>query len=431
GVIDGPVPNSVLGWPGKGNSHFFDLNGFDLPTTTQRIAPFYDQNGNGLYEPMNGDYPDINEADQGVWRVFNDAGNIHTQTGGDNLQVEIQVLAYAYSSSNENINNATFYDYRFINRAAEPLDSAYIGLWVDFDLGCYLDDYIGCDSAQNLAYVYNRDALDGISSCSDCQGVNTYCEDIPIVGIKMLEGVKFFDNGQVVDRKMSSFMYYNNGGTNPPPPPGTTDPTTGNPISFYRLLTGSWIDGTRLTKGGDGYDPASTDYTNYAFPSPPNDPDGWSMCSAGLSDGDRRVVIGSGPFTMPPGAINSLSFAVIYADNITYPCPSLDPLSEACQDVQDLYDGTITATEELADTPANIIFQPNPMTDQAELIFKDLENKVQQVGIFSIDGRQVQAYQNISGNTLTINRGSLSPGLYFYKLLAENFKIHSGKFIVQ
>ena len=451
GAIDGPVPNSVLGWPGRGNPHFFDLNGFDLPTDPQSMAPFFDRNQNGIYDPMNGDYPEINGADQGIWKVFNDAGNTHTQSGGDPLQMEIHVLAYAYISSNENINNATFYDYKFIYQGIESLDSAYVGLWVDFDLGCYLDDYIGCDSAQNMAYVYNSDALDGISSCTDCQGVNTYCEDIPMVGIKLIKGPlgpKVFINGidgsgglrnpqlgeiadTIVELGMSSFMHYNNGGTNPAPPPGTTDPITGNPVSFYNLLSGSWVDGTRLTKGGNGYDPTSTDYTNYAFSSPPDDPNGWSMCSENLPDGDRRAVIGSGPFRMDPSAINRLTFAVIYADDITYPCPNLNPLSEACQDVENLYDGIISATEELADSSANIVFQPNPMTSQAELIFKDLDNKVQQVDIFSIDGRQVQEYKNISGNTLTINRENLPGGIYFYKLLTEDFKIHSGKFIVQ
>jgi type IX secretion system substrate protein len=448
GVIDGPVPNSVLGWPGASNPDFFSLNGFDLPELHD-LAPFFDRNSNGIYEPMAGDYPVINGADQGIWSVFNDVGNIHTQSGGDINYTEVQVLAYAYTSSNPNIDNATFYDYKFISNAIEPIDSAYIGLWIDFDLGCYLDDYIGCDSAQNMAYVYNSDALDGVSSCSDCQGVNTYCEEIPMVGIKIIQGPlspKVFINGvdgsdglrnpqlgemtdTIVELGMTSFMYYNNGGTGAPP--GTTDPTTGNPLTFYNLLSGSWIDGTRLTKGGDGYDPTSTDYTNYAFSSPPDDPNGWSMCSENLPDEDRRVVIGSGPFQITPGSVNRLSFAVIYADNVTYPCPSLDPLSQACEDVQNLFDGITSSTDELTEVPANIQFQPNPMTNQAELIFKDLDNKVQQVGIFSIDGRQVQTYKNISGNTLTINRGSLPGGIYFYKLLTDDYKIHSGKFIVQ
>jgi len=428
GVIDGPVPNSVLGWPGRGNPNFFGIYGFELPYNGYGMAPFFDYNNNGFYDPMNGDYPDINGASLGTWWVFNDAGNIHTQTGGAPLNMEIQVLAYAYNSANDHINNATYYDYRFISKATEVIDSIYIGLWVDFDLGCPIDDYLGCDTLNDLAYVYNSDALDGLSNCNDCLGGNTYCEDIPIVGIKMLEGVKDIENNEVIDRGMSSFMYYNNAGTNPPPVPGTTDPSTAP--QYYNYLTGSWADGTRLTYGGDGYN-LGGEHTNYAFPDSPSDVNGWSMCNEGLSDGDRRAVISSGPYTALPGAINTLSFAVVYADGIEYPCPEIDPLIEAGNDVQDVFDGVLSSIEELATVPANILFQPNPMEHQGTLIFKDLENEVQQVGVFSIDGRELRNYTNINGSSLTIEKGNLSPGIYFYKLLTDDFKIHSGKFIVQ
>ena len=41
-------------------------------STRSILAPFYDQNGNGYYEPLQGDYPDYNitgDNDEGViWR---------------------------------------------------------------------------------------------------------------------------------------------------------------------------------------------------------------------------------------------------------------------------------------------------------------------------------------------------------------------------
>ena len=101
-------------------------------------------------------------------------------------------------------------------------------------------------------------------------------------------------------------------------------------------------------------------------------------------------------------------------------------------DVQDLYDnGITTSTEELAKTPANIQFQPNPMADQAELIFNDLENSIQQVSIYSIDGKLMQVYDSVFGKSLTIERNELGQGMYFYKILTDDFQVHSGKFIVQ
>lgn len=447
GVIDGPIPQSVLAWPGRSNPNFESIHGFELPNTNQGMAPFYDNNFNGIYEPNSGDYPNINGANLGKWWVFNDAGGMHTETGGFPLQMEIQALAYSYSSSNDNINNATYYDYKFINRAQDQIDSAYVALWADPDLGCYIDDYVGCDTTSDLGYVYNKDALDGISSCDDCLGLNTYCEEIPIVGVKILRGVlapKLFCNGidasdglcnpplnstiapdTIVELGLSTFMYYNGNAI-----PGGGSGNTA--IDFYRLMSASWPDGTRLTTGGDGYNPGNTDYTNYAFPSAPNDTTGWSMCTEGFAEGDRRMIMGLGPFRLDPGAINKLSFAVIYAEDVPHPCPDISPLLEAADDVQDLYDnGITTSTEELAKTPANIQFQPNPMADQAELIFNDLENSIQQVSIYSIDGKLMQVYDSVFGKSLTIERNELGQGMYFYKILTDDFQVHSGKFIVQ
>jgi len=196
-------------------------------------------------------------------------------------------------------------------------------------------------------------------------------------------------------------------------------------------LSGSWRDGLRFTYGGDGHNVLSNEYSNYVFSSPPNDSEGWSMCSEGFPIGDRRMVIGSGPFHLDPGGVNKLSFAVIFAENVPHPCPDISPLLDAADDVQALYDDFITSTEELSKMPANIQFQPNPMTNQAQLIFNDLENTVQQVSIFSIDGKQMQVYNSVFGKSLTIERNDLKPGMYFYKILTDDLKVYGGKFIVQ
>lgn len=454
GVIDGPIPQSVLAWPARGNPNFEGIHGFELPDTPQGLAPFVDVDGNGYYNPLYGDHPDINGADGGTWWVFNDAGGVHSETGGWGvIQIEIQALAYVYSSSNESINNATFYDYKFINRALDQLDSVYVAIWADPDLGCYIDDYVGCDTALNMGYVYNMDALDGISDCDDCEGLNTYCEEIPMVGIKILKGVsggKMFCNGvddsgglcnpelnqvedidTIVDVGMSSFMYYN----------GNSFPINPAPYiapQFYDMMTATWPDvnppysGTHLTVGGDGYNPGSTDYTNYAFPSPPNDSTGWSMCSEGIEEADRRMIISSGPFELDPGGVNKLSFAVIFAENISHPCPDITPLVEVAGDVQNHFDDHYTTSiEVLAKKPANIQFRPNPMSHEAELIFNELENNVKQVTIYSIDGKLLQVYDNIYGSSLTIERNELSRGMYFYKILTDDFKVYSGKFVVE
>ena len=39
----------------------------------RNLAPFVDQKGDGIYDPTEGDYPDI-EGDQAIWWVMNDVG---------------------------------------------------------------------------------------------------------------------------------------------------------------------------------------------------------------------------------------------------------------------------------------------------------------------------------------------------------------------
>ena len=181
-----------------------------MPLSDQGLAPFFDENQNGIYEPHFGDYPIIEirgceelsilpqYGDQMIFWIYNDAGGVHSETGGIPIQMEIQVEAFAYETNDE-INNMTFYRYKLINRALDQIDSCFFAMWIDPDLGCHLDDYIGCDTARSMMYVYNSDALDGESSCSDCgSGVNTYCTDIPILGVDYFRGPlgpKNFCNG--------------------------------------------------------------------------------------------------------------------------------------------------------------------------------------------------------------------------------------------
>jgi hypothetical protein len=96
-----------------------------------------------------------------------------------------------------------------INRAIEPIDSTYFAMWVDADLGCDLDDYVGCDTSRSLMFVYNEDAVDGQGGCNCPSGANTYCENIPLLGVDYFRG-PLNERGKEIG--MSSFTYYNRQG---------------------------------------------------------------------------------------------------------------------------------------------------------------------------------------------------------------------------
>ncbi len=337
------IPAGVKGWPSDGNPYFFDVHKFDLPVTSQDLAGFEDVNDDGIYDPLDGDYPVIEirgceeeepqYPDEMIFWIYNDEGGgaLHRETNGTAIRMEVQVQAFGYAT-NDQINDMTFQRYKLINRAKEDIDSMYFAMWVDPDLGCYLDDYIGCDIDRSLAYAYNADAEDGQPGITCPGGVATYGTEVPIIGIDYFRGPL---NEFRQELGMSSFTYFNNPSFgSPAPQDGTTDPSTD--FEFYNYLSGTWKDGTPFTYGGDGYNPASTDFIDYAFPGDPNDDTEWSMCNPqssnfpdGLPEYDRRTVQASGPFTLQPGAVNELIIGAVWVPALNYPCPNISSLQFA------------------------------------------------------------------------------------------------------
>ncbi len=361
------VTDNVLYWPGKGNGEFLDRYEFDLPNTGQGLGSFWDEDQDGNYNPCNGDFPIIeirdcepaNRAaatelvpDEMIFWIYNDAGGVHSETMGDAINMEVQVQSFAYATNDE-INDMTFQRYKLINRAQDDIQDCYFAMWVDPDLGCYSDDYIGCDVERSLAYVYNEDALDGDVGITCPGGVNTYEDEVPILGVDYFRGPlspKIFNSeGELVtpplgyqglidaevEEGMTSFIYMNNASIGNPPP-ATTDPAIAE--QYYNYLLGNWRDGTAVTAGGSGYTPGSTDTVKYVFPSDPSDGSGWSMCTADLPFGDRRTLQATGPLLLQPQAVNELIIGVVWVPNQDYPCPNISELQNADDLAQDLFD---------------------------------------------------------------------------------------------
>lgn len=333
------VPESVKGWPAKGNPYFYDIHQFNLPETSQGLAGFHDYDGDGMYDPVKGDYPiiemrnypDFYYGDEMIFWIFNDAGNSHFESGSPlALNMEVQAQAFAFQTEDE-INDMTFVRYKMINRAITSIDSTYFALWVDPDLGCPTDDYIGCDPERGLAYVYNADEVDGTDGCECDVDVNTYCDEVPILGIDILRGPHDSWGNEL---KMTSFTYYYNGGVvdlNP----GVTDPQ--NEQGYYNYMSGSWKDGSFYQDGGNGYQ-QGTEPVKFVFPDAPDDEEGWSMCTVNPVSSDIRMVQSSGSFRMDPGTVQELVVGVMWLPDQNYPCPSIRRLQEVDDKLQFEFD---------------------------------------------------------------------------------------------
>lgn len=297
------IAKNILEWPAGGNSSTpFASN------QTNNLAPYFNADGVPGYNPYAGDYPILDperaddknlpkdQPDQMIWFVYNDRGNVHSETGGIPIGLELQTTAFAFQTNDE-VNNMTFYKTTIVNRGFENLDETYFGQWVDADLGNYSDDYVGCDVGRSLGYCYNGDDND--------EGVLGYGLNPPSVGVDFFQGP--IDTSGV-ELGMGAFVYYNN----------TSDPVNGNPdnaIDFYNLLKGNWMNGVCMKFGGNGVNGSICtkymfdDGTNPATASYPR----WTEKSAGNQPGDRRFLQSAGPFTLEPGAINTVTVGVVWA----------------------------------------------------------------------------------------------------------------------
>lgn len=380
------IPESFYEWPAHG-----DVS----RNQSYYLAPFKDVGGDGDYDPEDGDYPyyDIDnalcpsnftddptyvpeptpETDQGIveggilvdqilkgdqtlWWVFNDKGDFHTETQGSAIGLEIRAQAFAFST-NDVINNMTFYSYEIINRSTFTLTETYFSPWVDTDLGFARDDYVGCDVGRGLGYCYNGRAVDGNGEPEsygsqppaigvdffqgpymDSDGVDnpkfTYIidevsgdtiEEVQVVD-ESINGVNF-GNGIVDDERfgMRRFVYHNNGGAS-----YMSDPAVA--AEYYNFLRGIWKDNTKMMYGGNAHvsSGAVGPETNFMFP---GDSDPWNWGTGGLppnggynTDGkywteeeadnnpdDRRFMQSAGPFTLRPGAVNYITVGIPWA----------------------------------------------------------------------------------------------------------------------
>ena len=372
-------------------AYFYDFPAHGLPAINQDyyLGPFQDYDGDGFYDPNQGDYPwydflseiDCKErrredivplyGDRNFYWIFNDKGNVHSESQGEPIGMEIRAQVFQFSTNDE-VNNMTFHNYVLINQGTQTLSDTYFGVWVDADLGNATDDYVGCDVQRGLGYAYNGNAVDLPSS--DSPG---YGENPPAVGIDFFEG-PYQDSDEidnpltevftdaidslgipyegigigygdgVVDNErfgMRRFVYYNNSGNNI-----NGEPTT--PLHYYNYMNGIWKNGQKMAYGGDGVSaatganldiscdymfPGETDPYNWGTVGVSTEP--WTEVSSGNPPADRRFIQSAGPFVLEPGDYNNITMGVVWARaSAGDPFESVKLLRQADDKAQALFD---------------------------------------------------------------------------------------------
>lgn len=279
------IPKDILEWPAIGNPHF-DIGSENGGILQQVLAPFYDHNSDGIYNPFDGDLPVHDESipfnsieevyvpDLLTFNVYNDKTE-HLQSDAIGLSVEIRQINYAFECDiSDDLNHTVFTNYTIINRSAQDVRDFKIAIWEDNDLACFDNDHIGCSPQHNASFTYNEFEIE--NTCS--AGIEPFQYEYGLI-----------QNTILLNKELQSYMFYNNGSIYDGPP-ATADPQTAS--QYYNLISALWLDGTPLTEGGSGYDPSSMETIQFAFPDLPNDPDGWSLYTEFNLSTDRRTLSG-------------------------------------------------------------------------------------------------------------------------------------------
>ena len=161
------------------------------------------------------------------------------------------------------------------------------------------------------------------NSDAEDEGAAGYGFNPPAIGVDFFQGPVAdlgdgIDNDRdgVIDESgeqiiMSKFVYYNNDFTVTGNPEGGTD--------IYNYLRGIWKDNVPMTYGGDGHgagNGTTTDLCNFMFPGTSDDAfpgQEWTEVTAGNVPADRRFLQSAGPFTLEPGAVNTITTGVVWA----------------------------------------------------------------------------------------------------------------------
>lgn len=223
-------------------------------------------------------------GDQMLWMVYNDLdqGKHSALFGSSPLGLEVQSTVFVFNRPDV-FGDMMFLKFLIVNKGGNTIDSTFIGIWFDIDLGDSNDDIVFCDTTLSLGAFWN-------------DGADTDFEPPPAIGADFFQGPIVASPGdtalvsgrQVPGFKnlgMTSFAKYVRGG-----PVETQDPE--NALEAYNFMKG--LNGL----GGLVRD-NTNQVTKFVNVSDPETGTGW-IDGIDLAPADRRMLMNSGPFTLAP-----------------------------------------------------------------------------------------------------------------------------------
>lgn len=426
GVTAG-IPQEIADWPAHGDTTMGEAF---------YLAPFVDINQDGIYDPADGDYPQI-KGDAAVYTIFNDAAG---NTSGTEMGLEIHCMMYGYKTGG--IEDSILYkEYRIINRSITTYTDAFVSFFVDFDLGNHTDDLMGTNISANSIFCYNGD--------SDDEGPRGFGTNLATTGIRILKGplADYFDgidndkdgcvdavrdaNGNCIAEDpatgireqilLSGSMIYGNS------PNAQGNPAL--PLEYYNYSRSLWKDGNNLiietpsgfgnTGNGDGYVAGNTGtQTMYVYPGnsidttgayPPFSAVNWFESPA--NQADKRSLANAGPFTLSAGQEFTTAIGMIWSRR-----PGLqegyDDINGKLSMLDSLYASQPQRTVSLPNYQPKSNYQLAYRPHEGEWVILNNEKGPLEFKLYNTKGQLLQTFRVSAGAAKTIHMTSLANGMY-------------------
>ncbi len=415
------TPEVITNWPAHGDT---------TRGEAFYLAPFFDNNSNGIYDPSNGDTPDI-LGDQAVYFITNSDRN--PPSVGQVLQfpLEIHGMVYGFECDVDSaIANTAFVRYNVYNRSSTAFSRTTASLWVDFDLGNSIDDFMECDVDRSAFFVLNGDSVDESGAIN-----NGYGTHIPSQGVMILRGpyqdIDGQDNsiGIGVGQSPNGYQYGD----------GIVDNECLGLRSFISNQTGTWTGATsyyRTMKGvqldGSPWKHWGTDtITTFQYPGTSDSQyygtgglvvPSWTESLEGNPPSDRRGVGSMGEFSIQPGEVNTIDLAFVFGRDAGNPGVgnAVANMKQRMDAIRTYYDnntapcGTITSVVEKVRPAVNMNMYPNPVSDQLNIDVDGMDGA--EGRIFNAQGQVIKTF-NVNRGGAMINLSDVANGIYIVQLV--------------
>lgn len=339
------------------------------------LAPFIDYDGNGVYEPIKGDYPDF-PGEMAAYFIVNDNYAEHKASGGQPLKIEIYGMLY----TSKNFANTVYGKYFIVNRTDKNFNNISLSIHSGIQLGNEQDNYIGTLVNKNCVFAYNGDLEDDAH----------FGTKKPICSVMFL------------NKNLSSSLYITEDDHTESGMPST-------PLEHRNFMDGKWKSGKFLTYGGIGLGSG----INASFIYPENtDPQHTNNAWIENSNPGKRSILGNLKYnTLNSKQYIELDFALSGFDSTEgNPYQFLDNYSDKIQ--VDWISQTLSAHTPMV---SNIPSIKNPVRSD-EIIKLDEFIQFNRISIINQFGQTINTIDPMVENKLIIS----TPGIYYLILSSDN-----------